>query len=234
LLEEKSTRSYAHANANVDVYVDRDDNNNDNDHPTNFPMHQHGPLQNNQLGGGFATTGMVAIVGILAGYMLDSNPYTRRLVPFVQPAVERFQRSYQHQAPQLHQTDVLIYDDPSGHRQIPQFQHEQLTNTLSQALCQCPLSGGSININFPPNTAYAILFLAFSVVLYTLITRFSVVRPRRDLNFLFQLQQQLHNQTTSIPTAARYCQTSEQAIRDWLRHYEAFSNGPAVSGPEHP
>jgi hypothetical protein len=190
---------------------------------------QHGHLHNYQPGGGFVTTGMVAVIGILAGYMLDSHPYTKRFVPLVQHGVERFQRSHQ----QLHQPEVLLYDDPSGHRQVSPPFPQELTNSLSQALCQCPLSGGSLNIHFPPNTAYALVFVAFSLALHVIIHRLSILRPRRDLNCLLQLQDQLQSQTTSVSAAARHCKTSEKAIRDWLHSFETFANGPASPGPDH-
>jgi hypothetical protein len=194
-------------------------------------MHHNAPLQPHPLGGGFVTTGMVAIVAALAGYLLDGHPYTRRLTPLVQPAIERFQRHQQ----QRQQPDVVLYDDPSDRQQQPNALHDAtnfFTNTLPQTLYQCPLSGGSLNIHFPPNTPQALIFAAISLACYTLIHRCSFLRPRRDLNFLLQLQQQLQAQTTSVPTAARHCKTSEKAIRDWLHHFDEFASGPAPPGPD--
>ena len=190
---------------------------------------QHGHLRNYQPGGGFVTTGMVAVFGFLAGYMLDSNPYTKRFAPLVQHGVERYQRSHQ----QLQQPEILLYDDPSIRQQIPFHDTASLfTNSMSPTIHQCPLSGGSFNVHFPPNTPQALIFAAISLALYTLIHRCSFLRPRRDLNFLLQLQHQLQSQTTSVPTAARHCKTSEKAIRDWLHHFEEFANGPASLGPD--
>jgi hypothetical protein len=199
-------------------------------------MHN-GHLQHNLGGGGFVTTALVAFVGLFIGYLLDGHPYTRRFTPLVQPAIERFHRHQQ----QRSQADAAIYDDPSD-RQLQQQQLSPLplqdtttsflSNTISQTIHECPLSGGSVNVHFPPNTPHALAFAAISLALYTLAHHCSLMRPRRDLNFLLQLQIQIQSQTTSVSTAARHCKTSEKAIRDWLHHFEEFANGPAPAGPD--
>ena len=175
---------------------------------------QNAHLQQHQPEGGFATTVLVAMEGLFVGYVLDGHPHTRRFSPLVQTGIERFQR---HQQLQRSQPEVVTYEDPSDHQQPLPLQDTAtsfLTNAISPTIHQCPLSGGSLNLHLPPNTPHALVFAAISLALHTLIHRCSIMRPRRDLNFLLQLQIQLQSQTTSVSTAARHCKTSEKAIRD--------------------
>ena len=194
-------------------------------------MHNAHFLQQHHGGGGLVTTALVAMAGMFIGYLLDGHPYTRRLSPLVQTGIERFHR-HQQQRSQAEFT----FEDPSDHQQPLPLQDTAtsfLTNAIPPTIHQCPLSGGSLNLHLPPNTPHALVFAAISLALHPLIHRCSIMRPRRDLNFLLQLQIQLQSQTTSVSTAARHCKTSEKAIRDWLHHFEEFANGPAPPGPDH-
>jgi hypothetical protein len=196
------------------------------------------------FGGGFATAGLMGFIGLLVANLLDSNSYTRRLTPLFQPAMERLQRTYQRQPPHhqphqphqpQHQTQIqptqpltFPFDDEVIHYDDPQV-HPNLCPTLGV----CPLSGGIVSLHLPPNTPYAVLFMGLSILLLTLSLHCSRVRNRRDINFLLQLQHQIQTHTTTIPHAARYCQTSEQAVKDWMASFDTFALGPAGGGPEH-
>jgi hypothetical protein len=200
-------------------------------------------------GGGFTTTAIIALAGLAIGYVLDMHPVTRRIIPYVQPAMERMQR---------HQLFTPSYDDLSDHQQPPTIQptppsppptpppppytiqdtlvHPSTlsipTNPHFQTIHECPLSGSILYFNLPPNTPYSLLFAAFSLVLHSIVVRCTVLRPRRELSFLLHLQSQIQTKTTTIPEAARHCKTSEKAIKAWLHNFEEFANGPIVDGDD--
>jgi hypothetical protein len=208
-------------------------------------MH-HAQLQQNALGGGgggFATTALVALLGLAIGYVLDGHPVARKFIPYIQPTMERLQR---------HHHSTSAYDDPSDHQQPSTIQtfpptptppptpstppeilvypttFSSFTNPHFQTVHECPLPGSILHLNLPPNTPYSLLLAAFSLVLHAAIIRCTVLRPRRELSFLLHLQNQIQTKTTTIPEAARHCKTSEKAIKIWLRNFEEFANGPIV------
>jgi hypothetical protein len=211
-------------------------------------MH-HAQLQHNPFGGGgggFATTALVALLGLAIGYVLDGHPVTRRFIPYIQPTMERLHR---------HHHSTSGYDDLSDHQQPSTIQPipptpppptphaspdivvypttlSTSTNSHFQTVHECPLSGSILYFNLPPNTPYSLLLAALSLVLHSIIVRCTVLRPRRELSFLLHLQTQIQTKTTTIPEAARHCKTSEKAIKVWLRNFEEFANGPIVDGDD--
>jgi hypothetical protein len=185
--------------------------------------------------------------------ILDSNVYTRRLSPLVNPALDRISRSYHRQPPPSTSASYAPppYDQQRYHHHPP-FQapsshlpladeiiyYDEATGlpidpTHCTTVSECPAPGSHVHLLIPPNTPYAIAFGGLSIILLTLSVHCTRVHSRHDIHFLLKLQQAVHTKATSIPDAARLCRTSEQAVKDWMAHYNSFAHGPAGCGPEH-
>jgi hypothetical protein len=217
-------------------------------------MHHGVQLHNGAMGGsGILTTFAIACLGLAIGWVLDGHPTTRRLVPLVQPTIERLSRH--------HHTTALGYDNPSDYQPpnhpapTPHPQQLSIHDTTptptpktdivvypttvssptyphSQPAYECPLTGNILYLNIPPNAHLSFIFAILAMALHTIFLRCNVLRHRRELDFLLHLQNQIHTKTTTVSEAARHCKTSEAAIKAWLRNFDEFASGPAADGDD--